>query len=427
MKKLIVGLLSIIGATSVTVAATAGERPWYVAPGIAFIWTDSDRAADDDLGLQLGLGRILDERWNLEASLLYDKLDRSSGGNSFDQKGLLLDALYLFDRDHIADPYLVFGVGGLKTRFAGRDNTNLAANLGVGLMHRINERVGLRADVRYRYDADDNSLPSQSAFGDWVLNLGLTIPFGGRSTVPVEVATASVPVDSDGDGVADDRDACPGTASGASVDVRGCEVDSDRDGVVDRLDRCAGTPGGVRVDAQGCEPDADADGVVDRVDRCPLTPRDAVVDEQGCEVDSDHDGVANSADRCPATPAGGRVDIHGCVIQDVIVLEGVHFATASAELVGDSRRILDDVARTLKAHPELRVEVAGYTDDRGSRRYNRRLSQRRAEAVRRYLISRGVDAGRLTARGYGPEDPIASNATEAGRAKNRRVELHIAE
>jgi OOP family OmpA-OmpF porin len=141
------------------------------------------------------------------------------------------------------------------------------------------------------------------------------------------------------------------------------------------------------------------------------------------------DGVANAVDRCPGTPAGQRVDALGCPVlftgvQRSIVLEGVNFETGSANLTDQSHATLDRVAASLAAYPLLRVEVAGYTDSRGGAAINLRLSQARAEAVRAYLVSRGVAPRQLTSRGFGAGNPIASNATAAGRARNRRVELH---
>jgi OOP family OmpA-OmpF porin len=106
-----------------------------------------------------------------------------------------------------------------------------------------------------------------------------------------------------------------------------------------------------------------------------------------------------------------------------VVLKGVNFATNSAQLTPASSTVLDEVAATLVKRNDIRAEVAGHTDDRGAADYNRSLSQRRAESVRAYLLSKGVDASRLTARGYGEDSPIADNKTEKGRAENRRVEL----
>jgi len=171
--------------------------------------------------------------------------------------------------------------------------------------------------------------------------------------------------------------------------------------------------------------DTDGDGVIDTLDRCPGTPAGARVDASGCELDSDGDGVVDRLDRCPGTKAGAKVDANGCEIPEVISLKDVNFATNSATLTAASSATLDQAAATLIKRGKVRVEVAGHTDSRGSAKRNRVLSQQRAEAVMRYLVSKGVNPANLTARGYGPDQPDADNKTEAGRAANRRVELRV--
>jgi len=238
-------------------------------------------------------------------------------------------------------------------------------------------------------------------------------------------APAAKPLDSDGDGVSDELDRCPGTPQGARVDARGCELDNDGDGVVDALDKCPNTPAGARVNADGCELDSDGDGVVDRLDKCPNTPAGRRVDANGCELDSDGDGVVDALDKCPNTPAGDKVDNQGCSLLKTIVLKGVHFDFNTARLRADASAILDDAVANLKRYPALKVEVAGHTDSNGADAYNQRLSENRAKAVMDYFVGKGVDAARLSAKGYGESEPVADNATADGRAQNRRVELRI--
>jgi OOP family OmpA-OmpF porin len=138
--------------------------------------------------------------------------------------------------------------------------------------------------------------------------------------------------------------------------------------------------------------------------------------------------VTDEADRCPTTPKGQSVDAEGChvIFQEAkkpVILEGVHFETGKAELTPDSHTILTGVAESLVANEEIRVQVSGHTDNTGSAAVNKRLSRARAEAVRQFLIDKGVAPERLTARGFGPSRPVASNRTAEGRAQNRRVEL----
>ncbi|HKC48107.1 MAG TPA: thrombospondin type 3 repeat-containing protein [Gemmatimonadales bacterium] len=244
------------------------------------------------------------------------------------------------------------------------------------------------------------------------------------------------PTDADGDGVPDGLDKCPDTPRGATVDATGCPKDSDGDGVADGIDKCPDTPVGATVDANGCPKDADNDGVPDGIDKCPNTPVGATVDATGCPLtrDSDGDGVPDNVDRCPGTPAGSKVDQFGCVVlfreertpgaRPTLILRGVNFETGRSVLTAESFAVLDQVAGSLVANPEIQIEIAGYTDNTGSALINRRLSNARAFAVRAYLARKGVAPSRMTARGYGPASPVATNATTAGRAQNRRVELH---
>lgn len=216
------------------------------------------------------------------------------------------------------------------------------------------------------------------------------------------------PADADGDGVPDRRDNCPDTPKGIAVDDRGCPLDSDGDGVPDTLDKCPDTPPGVKVDDEGCEI------------KPPVAPPAPAAD-----IDSDGDGVPDRLDRCPDTPRGTRVDHTGCPLAEKIELKGVWFDFDSSVLRPESVRVLDGVAQVFSRYPALVAEMAGHTCDIGTMVYNQGLSERRALAVRDYLIGRGVAPERLTAKGYGELQPMTSNATRTGREQNRRTEMRI--
>ncbi|MEJ1960519.1 MAG: OmpA family protein [Gammaproteobacteria bacterium] len=141
--------------------------------------------------------------------------------------------------------------------------------------------------------------------------------------------------------------------------------------------------------------------------------------------DADHDGVTDDRDQCPGTPAGVAVDANGCPQKGSITLEGVMFEYNSANLQAGSLNVLDDVADGLKKHPRLKVELQGHTDSKGPDAYNLTLSQKRADAVRAYLLKDGVPSTQITAKGYGEGQPIADNKTDEGRAKNRRVVMFV--
>ena len=252
----------------------------------------------------------------------------------------------------------------------------------------------------------------------------LDTPCAGVLAAPVAAAPVkAVDGDGDGDGVANVTDKCPTTPAGRKVNSEGCELDGDGDGVVDALDKCPTTPAGRTVNAEGCELDGDGDGVVDGLDKCPTTPAGRKVNAEGCELDGDGDGVLDNVDQCPTTPAGDRVDSKGCSLPKVLNLRGVNFDSNKDLLRPDALPILDEAVATLKRYPGLKLEVAGHTDSANSDAYNLELSQRRAAAVMDYFVSQGVAAERLSAKGYGEVEPIADNASSAGRLENRRVEL----
>jgi outer membrane protein OmpA-like peptidoglycan-associated protein len=290
-------------------------------------------------------------------------------------------------------------------------------------------------------------------------------------------------LDDDNDGVRNLADSCP--LQGGRVDAQGCPVkDTDKDGVLDPEDKCPLAPGEAVL--QGC-PDADKDGIEDVADKCPQvfgtaefqgcpdTDKDGLQDSedkcpteagpkerQGCPVkDADNDGLLDEQDSCPAEagipelkgcPAkdsdndtvsdhldncpneAGPADNQGCPAaqkQLVAIQQGrieikdtVYFDSAKATIQSRSFKLLDQVAKVLKEHPELeKVWIEGHTDNLGKPDANLKLSQRRAEAVRDFLIKRGVAPQRLEAKGFGQERPIAPNTTAKGRAANRRVEF----
>ena len=244
--------------------------------------------------------------------------------------------------------------------------------------------------------------------------------------------------DSDGDGVPDSRDMCPNTPLGVKVDEFGCPLDSDGDGVPDYLDKCPNTPTGVKVDTDGCPLDSDGDGVPDYLDKCPNTPTGVKVDANGCPLDSDGDGVPDYLDKCPNTPMGVQVDADGCPIKketviivqpkeiESVVLNGdANFEFNKSTLLPNAYPVLDSLVSTMLKHLDYKWEIGGYTDGIGSANYNIKLSQRRAQAVVDYLVSKGVKKHNLKVVGYGKANPIATNDTPEGRSMNRRVEIKV--
>lgn len=233
--------------------------------------------------------------------------------------------------------------------------------------------------------------------------------------------------DSDGDGTPDKEDKCPDTP-GANA-LLGCPVpDKDKDGIADNLDKCPDVAGVAKY--QGCPvPDTDKDGIADDKDNCPGIAGTAQFN--GCPApDTDGDGIADDLDKCPLKP--GAKDNNGCpgIAKDMLddinkAARSVLFDVSSDNIKISSFAALDKLAEILMADAELKLDIEGHTDNTGSVRLNQVLSGRRALAIKAYLVKKGIDADRLTASGFGSERPIASNDTEAGRAKNRRVAFKV--
>ncbi|OJT25164.1 thrombospondin [Archangium sp. Cb G35] len=251
-------------------------------------------------------------------------------------------------------------------------------------------------------------------------------------TEPGEANRQGCPVrDADQDGIEDAADKCPTEAGPA--ERQGCPVrDADQDGIEDAADKCPTEAG--PANRQGCPVrDADKDGIEDAADRCPTEA--GLPELRGCPAkDTDGDTVADHLDNCPAEK--GVPTNAGCPVQQkqmvaiqkgkLEIKEQVFFATGKAIIQPRSFKMLDQVAKILQQHPEVdKMVIEGHTDNRGNAEANRKLSLARAEAVKGYLVSKGVEPSRLEAQGFGPDRPIDSNKTEKGRASNRRVEFII--
>ncbi len=240
------------------------------------------------------------------------------------------------------------------------------------------------------------------------------------------VEVAVVRKDTDADGIPDDIDRCP-TVPGPAENF-GCPWgDRDKDGIPDNLDACPDQPG--IPELKGCpDVDTDKDGIPDRLDKCPTVA--GIPELQGCpDKDSDGDGIPDRLDKCPTVPG---VAPDGCpkkyslvsVKADRIeIKQQIRFAASKATILRPSFPLLNQVAAALRDSPQIKIRIEGHTDNSGVKSKNQKLSGARAEAVKAYLVDHGIDETRLTALGYGSSKPIASNATKAGKAMNRRVEF----
>lgn len=398
-----------------TVHAANRSDSFSLSPMIGGYIFEGDQDLDNALTYSLGLGYNLTDSWSTEFVLNYFNADaKSSSGSDVDGLVYRLDTLYHFMPGNTLVPYIAGGLGGITLDpDNGGSDTDFLVNYGVGLKYFFTEDLAVRGDVRHIH-----------AFGDpennFVYTAGLTYLMGGKD----DQAPAPLPaVDSDGDGITDLQDHCPGTPPGTAVDAAGCPLDTDGDGVYDEHDQCPDTPAGVAVSPLGCPLDSDQDGVYDYLDKCPDTAAGTVVNGDGCPLDndSDGDGVSNDRDECPDTPAGLTVDQKGCPISITLSIE---FDVDKYDIKPRYHDELAKGAAFIRKYSDQKILIAGHTDSTASEAYNELLSQRRAESVRNYLVENfGLDAEKLFARGFGETAPIADNDTVVGRQRNRRVEL----
>ena len=313
------------------------------------------------------------------------------------------------------------------------DDTDLMFHAGAGVKYRMGESWGVRLDLRLLLPPSSDS---DSVALDFEGLIGLYTTFPQKSVPPP-------PKDSDGDGLVDNQDKCPQEAEDKDgfQDDDGCpDNDNDGDGVADDSDQCAleAEDKDEFQDEDGCpDGDNDNDGVGDADDRCrnEAEDKDGFQDEDGCpDNDNDGDGVPDASDKCPTEveTKNGYEDDDGCpdtipkqVKRFTGVIRGITFEVNQAIIRAASYRKLDQAVKVLQEFPKLRLEISGHTDNRGKAGYNRELSLKRAQAVKDYLSSKGVDASRLEVKGYGPDQPIATNKNAAGRARNRRVEFKL--
>ena len=432
-------------------AASRAHGRWRVAANLGYRarrnTTLLDLEVTDELFGVLALGRRLAQPLEVSAALTWATAARSPlASDNQDHLEALLGASW------DAGPLQLTGLGGLgaSSGFGTPDwRVVVGARFGTagarpdrdgdGVVDLADRCAGQAEDRDGWEDAD--GCPDPDDDGDGVLDAA-----DGAPRVPEDrdgwKDEDGVPdPDDDGDGVLDAADACPRTAEVPNGwrDDDGCPDvrDADGDGVDDTPDGgdvCPTEPEDVDgwQDADGCpDPDNAGDGVLDAADACPTVA--GVEPARGCpDPDRDGDGLVDRLDNCPDEK--GPLANQGCARKQLVVLTAdkleildiVYFETAKDRILPRSFPLLNNVAAVLLAHPELtEVRVEGHTDDQGDEAYNLDLSRRRAAAVARYVVARGVDGARLSSEGFGERQPVADNRTPAGRARNRRVEFKL--
>jgi outer membrane protein OmpA-like peptidoglycan-associated protein len=297
----------------------------------------------------------------------------------------------------------------------GRDHQDNSYSVGVGL--KVPRFYGIGLDYAFVDEMEE--------------------ALGNNHRISLNLAFGESERDRDGDGIPDYDDECPTSAEDFDgfQDEDGCpDMDNDGDGIVDELDSCPDEAEDFdgMDDADGCpeENDQDKDGILDVNDNCVHQPEDfdGFEDKDGCpDVDNDQDGILDVDDRCMnnAETFNNYQDEDGCPdVAPKAVLKNCNFEFNKAVLLPGCEEILDELVRSMKANPDVMIEIQGHTDNVGSDGYNQKLSEARATAVMQYLVDHGINSSRMKASGKGESQPVADNNSEAGRLQNRRVEVH---
>ncbi len=360
------------------------------------------------VGAGIRVGYLVGDVVGVEGDLLFQPEFTTTAGSGTPviMQPLIASASLVLNAVHL-ERVMVYALGGYTlldfgTRAPYRFTDN-AAHGGAGVRLFLSERIALRLEGRAIYTVSTKSTFGPTTPKHYVATLGLSVfHLGAAPAAPKP------------------KSLCPNPPPGATLDAKGCPIDSDGDGVPDGIDQCPNTPPGTKVDAVGCPLPIEAVK--------PLPPPPAPV------------AAPAAPPKCPPPPPGSQVDANGCLVlftpeaarpavpgappRPTLILTGVNFETARSALTRDSYVVLDAVAASLLANPDIRIEIGGYTDSTGTKFGNFRLSQSRAAAVRFYLARKGVPPTRMVSKGYGASGYVAPNSTAAGRAQNRRVELH---
>ena len=420
---------------------------------------------------QAGGGIFFQERlspsFNLLQSFSYDRVKYQTPnylkGFDADIYNLSLQLKYKFNNNYIlkeqsiVQPFVIVGAGASYINsypFTGNPGAisnpsfltawrpNLQA--GIGINFKINNTISFQLSNILNMPLDD-SWDGLVAGNNYDIYLQ-------HSAALVFTFKKAARIDSDHDGVYDNKDDCPNTPIGTKVDRRGCPVadrDSDGDGVPDSRDKCPNTPKGTLVDYFGCPAIITKNYNTNTTTYNPPTTTTVETRQQPqtppqpqtynppqpqpqnpAVIDTDGDGLPDHDDKCPTIP--GPIYNYGCPVnKDEInkrleyATHNINFETNSATILKTSYPVLDDVVVLLNQFSEYDLRISGYTDNKGSDVYNNRLSKSRAENVRNYFIDKGVNALRIKTGAYGKNKPVSSNQTSIGRAENRRAELEL--
>ena len=462
LNKLFAAALLFAGLTS---QAQDSNNPWAVSFGVNGVDTKVSAVGNDSPKFIQLLN--VKENWNILPSVSYLSVSRYVGdGFSFGLTGSVNTIDKWVSRvpgtestDIVADPgnlnYYAFdavikysfmdllkskwldpsvNIGG-GYNFLG-DASAGTVNGGLGLTFWFTEQVGLQFQSTYKHSFDDNRVADLDVPTHIQHFAGLTFKFGGKDTDGDGIydkddacpEVAGLPEfkgcpDTDKDGIQDSADACPEVAGLA--EFNGCP-DTDGDGIIDSEDECVDVKGTKIM--KGC-PDADGDGVADKDDECPTVK--GAKENKGCPwPDTDGDGVADKDDKCPTVK--GTVANNGCPeVSDEAMKKlndygkTILFNSGKSSFQKQTYPVLQAMSAILKEYPTAKFSLEGHTDSDGKDAMNQKLSEDRAAAVKNYLIEQGIEASRLSSKGFGESMPVDSNKTAKGKANNRRVEVKL--
>ncbi|WP_461533104.1 OmpA family protein [Sinomicrobium sp.] len=441
LSKLLVAAFLFVGFSNIQ--AQDSNNPWQVSFGINAVdvyptnqaglgtWFDEYFNVSDHYNIlpsvsTIAVSRYVGSNFSVGVRGSLNKIDKWGDDSADDLSYYGVDGTvkYNFTKDGWFDPFVEVGGGYTWIDEIGAGTLNG----GIGFNIWFSDNIGFNLQSSYKHSFEDYLAPHFQHLA------GIAIKFGGTDADGDGVydkddecpEVAGLPEfngcpDSDGDGIPDKDDACPNEAGPA--ELNGCP-DTDGDGVPDKDDACPDVAG--LASLNGC-PDADGDGIADKDDECPNEAGTAALN--GCP-DRDGDGVADKDDECP--DVAGTVANKGCpeVTEEVQkklndFAKTILFDTSKATIKAESSEVLDQIVSVLNEYPDAKFTVEGHTDSTGSAAFNQKLSEERAESVRKYLAEKGINASRLSSIGYGEDKPIADNATAAGRKENRRVEINL--
>ena len=361
--------LTMCGMAAFLQPALAEEAgTMYLNPAVGYHMFGSELDIEDSAALVIGGEYVISPKFGAEISYLYGNSDIDGSSADVDNSQYTLDGLYYTPAVGNWQPFINAGVGHGTFDSGANDTKETQLNVGVGSRYHFNDKWSARLQAKMINSLDDERWDS-------LITAGVSYAFGGKSKPAPAPAPARAPA------------------------LAGVLLDVDGDAILDQDDQCPNTPSGVYVDDKGCALDRDSDGIPDYLDQCPDSTSMTNLDKNGCEI---------------------------LMEQPKSIKLEVHFANNSAEIPSAAKSEIKEVADLMAQFLNANVVIEGYSDSRGKASYNKVLSQHRADAVRDILIREySIDASRVSAVGYGQENPIASNSTKEGRLANRRVMAEI--